>query len=219
MFISKILWKSNNLSNPYVYDQYQVHQMVWNIFSESPSQKRNFIFRQDFQHGLPLIYVVSKSLPNNDISWNIDTKPYSPKLKEGQKLAFMVRVNPIVNRKSDKPRSSKHDIIMDAKIMLKLSQKPITEWPTKPELIQSVGTDWLKKQGEKHGFIFSPESASIDSYQQLKLYSKKSMMKLSTLDISGLLIVTDVEKFIQMLYQGLGSAKSFGCGLMLIRKV
>ncbi|MEA2080768.1 MAG: type I-E CRISPR-associated protein Cas6/Cse3/CasE [Pseudomonadota bacterium] len=39
----------------------------------------------------------------------------------------------------------------------------------------------------------------------------------STLDYSGLLTVTDPELFKAALFQGIGPAKAFGCGLLLVR--
>ena len=41
----------------------------------------------------------------------------------------------------------------------------------------------------------------------------------STLDFSGLLTVADPEKFLSTLYGGIGPAKGFGCGLLLIKRV
>jgi CRISPR system Cascade subunit CasE len=38
------------------------------------------------------------------------------------------------------------------------------------------------------------------------------------MDFRGILTVTDTEKFTDTLMQGLGKAKAFGCGLMLIRR-
>ena len=41
----------------------------------------------------------------------------------------------------------------------------------------------------------------------------------STLDFSGLLTVTAPEKFLSALYGGIGPAKGFGCGLLLVKRV
>ena len=46
----------------------------------------------------------------------------------------------------------------------------------------------------------------------------KNEYMLRTLDFGGILTVVDPERFIEALYQGVGSAKAFGCGLMLVRR-
>jgi CRISPR system Cascade subunit CasE len=42
-------------------------------------------------------------------------------------------------------------------------------------------------------------------------------VRLSTLDFDGLLTVADPGRFGELLFSGLGPAKGFGCGLMLIK--
>ncbi|WP_408742519.1 type I-E CRISPR-associated protein Cas6/Cse3/CasE [Acetobacter peroxydans] len=43
-------------------------------------------------------------------------------------------------------------------------------------------------------------------------------MKLGILDLSGRIEITDPSLFLTQMAQGFGRAKSFGCGLMLIRR-
>lgn len=44
-------------------------------------------------------------------------------------------------------------------------------------------------------------------------------ISLSTLDFEGELSVTDPGIFLSALFKGIGPAKAFGCGLMLVRRV
>ena len=43
-------------------------------------------------------------------------------------------------------------------------------------------------------------------------------VQFSTVDLSGELVVSDVERFSKVLSHGLGSAKAFGCGLLMVRR-
>ncbi len=43
-------------------------------------------------------------------------------------------------------------------------------------------------------------------------------IRYNTMDFRGILTVTDSDQFANTLMQGLGKAKAFGCGLMLIRR-
>lgn len=216
MFISKMSWNRSRTNQIDALEGYQTHQLVWQLFSHSPTQERDFIYRQEFREGLPLIYVVSAQEPQEHANWQIETKDYRPQLSAGQRLAFMVRVNPVIKKRDPaKKHADKHDIVMDLKKRL-----PKANWPALGELVQQAGIEWLTKQSVAHGFHFKPEAISVEGYQQLTLpHRGQSGIQLSTLEFTGVLNVTDAEKFVQMLYQGLGSAKAFGCGLMLVRKV
>jgi CRISPR system Cascade subunit CasE len=39
------------------------------------------------------------------------------------------------------------------------------------------------------------------------------------LDFEGRLKIVDADRFKQALFEGIGSAKAFGCGLMLVRRI
>jgi CRISPR-associated protein Cas6/Cse3/CasE subtype I-E len=41
---------------------------------------------------------------------------------------------------------------------------------------------------------------------------------MSTIDMAGQLLITDVDAFIPALYKGIGSAKGMGCGLLLVQR-
>jgi len=43
--------------------------------------------------------------------------------------------------------------------------------------------------------------------------------RFSSVDFLGDLEITDVEKFTKALFQGIGRAKAFGCGLMLVKRI
>jgi len=65
------------------------------------------------------------------------------------------------------------------------------------------------------------ETVRVDGYQQQSGRKKSSnkAIRHSTLDFTGTLSVVEPEKFIQALYKGIGPAKAFGCGLMLVRRI
>jgi CRISPR system Cascade subunit CasE len=48
--------------------------------------------------------------------------------------------------------------------------------------------------------------------------SKNNLIRYSTIDFQGVLNVTDSEKFQAVLFKGIGKAKAFGCGLMLVKR-
>ncbi|MBE9580954.1 MAG: type I-E CRISPR-associated protein Cas6/Cse3/CasE [Proteobacteria bacterium] len=48
---------------------------------------------------------------------------------------------------------------------------------------------------------------------------KEKKSGFSSVDFLGDLEITDVKKFTKALFGGLGRAKAFGCGLMLVRRI
>ena len=81
-------------------DSYKEHQMLWQLFGDDPDAKRDFIFRREDRNGWPQFYLVSQRIPKDqDNVWRIDQREYQPKLRQGQRLAFSLRANPVITRK------------------------------------------------------------------------------------------------------------------------
>jgi len=84
---------------------------------------------------------------------------------------------------------------------------------------------WLTQKGERHGFevIQATEDErpvfSAEGYMQHRLPRKGENVGYSSVDFEGKVRVTDAGKFRAALLLGIGRAKGFGCGLMLVRRV
>jgi len=219
---------------------YAQHQWLWSFLKAPEGSPRDFLFRRrDCDNQLPGFYLVSVRKPQTiSESWEAQSKIFEPQLHCGQRLAFELRANPTVSKKSN-GKSRRSDVVMDAKKRL-LMERGYSRWddwaeqeekPSIYELVQSTCQLWLEKRGEYSGFQLADTSSDslsknlrVDAYQQHR--TKKGQkndankdIRYSTVDFSGELEVTDVDLFRQMLMQGLGPAKAFGCGLMLIRRI
>ena len=84
---------------------------------------------------------------------------------------------------------------------------------------------WIIRQGKRKGF-----EIARDKHQQYKLQNsaylwhsikagKGKKSGFSSVDFLGDLKITDVENFTSALFKGVGRAKAFGCGLLLIRRI
>jgi CRISPR system Cascade subunit CasE len=100
------------------------------------------------------------------------------------------------------------------------------DWSIKA-IIDEALAKWMVKQGERHGFVLV-----ADKYGQLKIQNsayrwhaltnkadKGKKPGFSSVDFLGEMIVADVEKFREALFKGIGPAKAFGCGLMLVKRI
>jgi len=199
---------------------YREHQLVWRLFPNDPEAKRDFLFRADNHHGAQHYLLLSRRPPVADpLIWEVETKEYHPKLRQDQRLAFQLRANPVITRKNASGRSCRHDIVMDAKKALGWSELPASERPHLPDLIQTVGEAWLAKRLATHGATL--ETVRVDGYQPQNSHKEgaKGPIRHATLEFEGILKVQKPEPFTRLLYTGLGPAKAFGCGLLLVRKV
>lgn len=210
-------------------DLYAMHQLIWKLFPNDPDGCRTFLFRQEFEkeqllledarRGLPIFYVVSEKQP---IAVNgllaVDLKEYRPKISISDRFTFKIRVNPIVAKKNDgKKNSIKHDVLMDAKYRAKV--EGITDPDKIFECMKTAAIDWFNKKGKIAGFqLEKPENIEVTSYRQHLIRKKGSKeIKFSSVDLSGILSVNDLISFEKTLFNGFGSAKAFGCGLLLIK--
>jgi len=201
------------------YNGYHAHQLVWHMFADNSERLRDFIYRYEAGNGSPIFYTVSEREPAGDAKiWNVHTKEYKPKLRPGQLLGFTVRANPIRAKREDDGKQKRHDVIMEEKLKLKKEAKDCHL----PDIIQKNGLQWLEERAGSQGFSVLPENVRVDGYQQHKLFKRKGNhpISLSTVDFNGILTVTDPGVFIEKcLFKGIGPAKGFGCGLMLVRRV
>lgn len=197
----------------------------------------------------PLYYVLSKASPKNDSPlFEITTKPFNPTLNSGDTLSFKLRANPTIARKTEgKKNSKRHDVVMDAqkqflieacrarnlpidgaKSALKKSlfarvdfTDDVLRQAFNEQIEQAVAEathNWLASRGERGGFTL--QSVQATGYGWRALPEKNRKAGFSVMDYEGVLEVTDPQAFIEgPLFSGLGPAKAFGCGLMLIRRL
>lgn len=203
-------------------DRYAEHQHLWRVLSDDPETKRDFLFRREQDRHVLKYFVLSDRPPAGSPGlWVVDTKEFAPQFKSGQKLAFMLRANPVVTRHDENDKHKRHDVVMYAKKQSNYSSLPPDERPTMAMLAHEEGIKWLVSRSERHGFACDEESIVVSGYRQHWGRKRRNgqQIRFSTLDFEGKLVVTDPEKFTEMLFCGLGPAKSFGCALMLVRRL
>jgi len=200
------------------------HSLIWSLFAKDKNQGRDFLYREADDGWY---YILSSRKPENTNNlFHLDEpKEFSPALHEGERLRFSLRANPVIRRRIPGTRKSrKVDIVMDA--LHKLPDKTDRK-DKRHAFIWEKGKTWLTGQGEKHGFVLEPvhgedqRNPKITRYRQNKIYKKgeKNPLNFYSLDFDGVLSITDASLFHAALHNGLGSAKGYGCGLMMIRRI
>jgi len=201
---------------------YHAHRLIWNLYADSNERKRDFLYRHEVNGGWPGFYTVSERLPTDTTDmWQIKSKPYFPKLSKGQRLSFVLRANPVRSKRDEKNKLHRHDVVMDAKTQIKKQGNGTDEDMFLANIVQEAGTKWLEARSDKFGFSINRDQVRADGYRQHVIYKKKSSppIRFSTLDINGVLTILDPELFVNALYKGIGPAKGFGCGMMMVKKI
>ena len=197
---------------------YAAHQLLWRAFPKDAEAERDFLFRCENREGLPCFFVVSERRPMNDELFQIETKDYAPQLDVGQRLAFSLTANPVIARKTDgKKYSPKHDVWMDAKREAKAmglgDEQRIAHCEDRTR-------QWLVARGESLGFSIEDQQINVDGYFQHQFYRRKGRpIRFSSINYDGILTVTDPDRLLRALFEGIGRSRAFGCGLFLVRRI
>lgn len=227
-----------DLSRPY-----GAHQALWALLARSPDQKRDFLFHAEEGREAPSFLVLSAQCPKaaEESPWRVDSKPFAPVLRAGQRLAFRLRASPVVRRgeavdgKANR-RVHRHDVVMDLAKRLEARGEIA---PDVAALIRDAGVDWLSKQAGRSGFRLvkaetevigddglldeageAQAAIRVEGYRQHRISRRgESPIRFSTLDFEGVLEVTEPVTLLDKVTRGFGPQKAFGCGLMLLRRV
>jgi CRISPR system Cascade subunit CasE len=226
--LDKIAENPNHLTWVSGDNGYFHHQLLWTFFpGKAEGSVSPFRFRRE-QAIQPLGFlVVSEEEPRELPGWQILAKPYNPQIEFGMLLGFKLLANPVVAKKDpNSPESDKrfrHDVVMNEKGRLKEKKMGL---PPIYDIARMAGLAWLKERAEKNGFQFDDDLVRIDQYRQHRFgkgkhdqSEAKNQIKISTLEFSGVLRVVDPAKFKDALIKGVGPAKGFGCGLLVVRKI
>lgn len=115
-------------------------------------------------------------------------------------------------------RVHRHDVVMDAKRKNQHSEDKIDQANTN-NITQQAGSEWLIKRSASHGFIIDEDGMRVEAYRQHRSRKPGHTIAYSTLDFTGVLQVDAPEPFVSSLINGIGPAKAFGCGLLLVRRL
>ncbi len=203
-------------------DPYEQHQALWKLFTVAREERTNraeFLFRAEMKDGLPVFYMLSKRQPQDGAGlWHVESKIYKPDIQVGDRLAFKLRVNPTVARPDAKGESSKrHDVVMDAKKRMGWKDIPEDQRPTLAHVAYEAGGCWLRDREQRLGCSIDSD-LHVDGYRSWRQHGRKNI-ELSMLDFEGNLVVNDRDRLMEALTLGIGRAKGFGCGLLLVRRL
>ncbi|MBZ5514845.1 MAG: type I-E CRISPR-associated protein Cas6/Cse3/CasE [Acidobacteriia bacterium] len=188
-------------------DCYDWHQAVWKAFPGRNGERREFLTRLDQRpEGFRLLIVSPAQpvrpdwCPGDAESWK--TKPIPETYFTRSQYAFQLCANP--TKKVSKERS-------DGSLTKNGRRIPLGK---REELVE-----WIKRKGDHGGFTV--DEAKLRTFSRGREYFEKNGQNglHSAVEFQGVLTVTDPAKFHEAFTRGIGSAKAFGFGLLVIAPV
>lgn len=231
------------------YGQHQLLWKLFDLPRISSPEQTAFLFRSELNNGLPLFYALSRTAPHDASGkWRIDPREFRPDLRAGDRLAFKLRANPVSLAKKERTlgeaeswlrsreknglstqevihKRIRHDVVMDAKQRMGWKNMPPDDRPSLAHVAYEAGSYWIRNKEARMGCKIKPENLRVDGHFVHCLKGRRDEqgrcrgIVLSTLDFEGELSVTDPGIFMSALLNGVGPAKSFGCGLLLVRRI
>ena len=195
------------------------HKLVWTLFARGEETKRTFLWRE-VETGSYII--LSQDEPRDETRlWRIASKRFEPELSPGDKLTFSLRANPAIAVSAEPGRRGKRaDAVMHAKRPAK--EREAAGLPALDTACrEQAALGWLYKREGRLGVVFARGHCSAADYRVVSAGhgSNGGEISFASADFQGILEVRDPALFADALAKGIGKAKAYGCGLMLIRRV
>lgn len=200
MYISRIVLNPERPATRRIVSQPRaLHGMVQKSFPENTGR---LLWKLDTSARDPQVYLLSQQKPSlehvverygrpNDPN-GIVTKEYSPVLNAvevGGKFKFMVPANPTIT--------------------IQKKRVPVVGIPKLEE--------WFNSRSEPHGFILR-SGLTITDQKVHTIPKEERTITLNSANFSGVLEVTDTDKFRNLLVNGFGRGKAYGMGFLTIMR-
>jgi CRISPR system Cascade subunit CasE len=181
-------------------DNYAWHQTLWHAFPGRDGDNRDFLTRVDRRDQLFEALILSPNEPTQQTWGQWQTKQVTPSFLEHLRYRFSLRANPTVKRvvRDDEGNRKKNGC-----------RTAICQ----PGELQA----WLENKGKTSGF--SVDSVDCGSPIREPFFRKNGRGTHVRVDFQGVLTVTDRERFREVFQKGIGTARAFGFGLLLLQPI
>ncbi|GAB6060954.1 type I-E CRISPR-associated protein Cas6/Cse3/CasE [Desulfonatronum parangueonense] len=216
MYMSKLNLDPRTAARMGIYEE---HRALWDIFSDGPDRKRDFLYRNQGEGA----YLTVSSRPPRDAQgpWRIQIKPYGPVLRGHEILAFSLRLNAVRKVRDEQGRQHRHDIVQDLRKRLMSQGQTGNDLPSRTVLAEQAVLKWFAAREEELGFSLVKGTLVVETYHQQTVRKEKGNrpIRFSTLDLYGKIQIHDPVLTKKCLMRGIGNAKGLGCGLLLVKRI
>lgn len=184
------------------------HNWVEQLFPReiSTGESSRKLWRIDSIQGKQYLLIVSEDKPDPrgfdlyGVENSAQIKSYDEflnRLENGQVVRFMATLNPVKSLSTGKASGKRGRVV--------------------PHITVSQQMQYLKDKSAKNGFELKDDEFFISkaSFETLKKPGKKAI-QISKATYEGILTITDIELFREVLIKGLGKKKAYGCGMITV---
>ncbi|MCK5241953.1 type I-E CRISPR-associated protein Cas6/Cse3/CasE [bacterium] len=194
-------------------DTYSWHKKLWQCFPDDPEATRDFLSRVDQLEGKLRFWISSERKPEKP-NWclpdRFEVKEIKSALLEHQYYTFDVRVNP-AKRECIKRENNK-TVINEKGKRIRGKRRAITK--------QGELKIWFERKAEEGGFRLIADKPLEISPVISNYFKKKNHEGFhGGAQFRGRLEIVDRDKFKETYAKGIGSAKGFGFGMLLIAPI
>ncbi|GAB2889196.1 type I-E CRISPR-associated protein Cas6/Cse3/CasE [Paralcaligenes ginsengisoli] len=195
MYLSKVQLGWGAARNPYEW-----HRALWQLFPDRPDDARDFLFRiENLQLGKgAMLLMQSAARPLESVAYTSLILPAKTldlsQLFVGQALRFRLTANVIKTIRDHKNPEKKVRV---------------------PLVREDEQQAWLAR---KLGDAAMLDEVVLRKNAPLFFHRQGNAGKLVTVTFDGVLLVTNLEAFRNLVFNGIGAAKSFGCGLLTLAR-
>jgi CRISPR system Cascade subunit CasE len=180
-------------------DSYAWHQALWQAFPGM--EARNFLYRVEPHEDGFLLYLLSEQEPEH-LAWGRwETKPVRDGFLDSTHYRFQLCANPtrryVKDGQGNRFEKSKRFVVADPAELKK----------------------WLLHKAEQGGFAVEEASLQISPPINQPFYKNGKKGNHRRVEFRGLLKVTDRDQFKETFKKGIGSAKAFGFGLLVLQPI
>lgn len=181
-------------------DSYAWHQVLWHAFPGRDGCARDFLTRVDRCDGCYEALILSPVRPGPQPWGRWESKEVAPAFLEHSRYRFSLRANPTVKR-----------VVRDESGQRKKNGRRTGIFS--PDELET----WLKTKGEAAGFRI--ETMSCDPPVRESFCRQGRQGTHLRVDFRGTLAVDDRQRFQAAFQQGIGPARAFGFGLLLLQPI
>lgn len=203
MYLTQIIFDSSLVSRLRIRDRYDWHQRAWDCFPGRPRDKRDFLTRIEDKRDHLRLLILSPSPPTRPEwcppeAWQ-GTKEISDSYLSHRRYRFQLCANPTKKVKAFNPDGSERP---------NGRREPLRN---RDDLVA-----WIRRKGEAGGFTVDPKTLQTLRLGKEPFEAKGRRGLHNAVEFRGVLTVTDSAKFRETFRHGVGSAKGFGFGMLVI---
>lgn len=222
MYLSRIELPWEAARNPY-----DLHRKVWQLFpgeahesrDSDEAERQGFLFRVEHNPtGRPArLLVQSRRAPVTAAGIVlVGTREFHPQPEAGLRLAFLLTANPVKTIVDAEAEAKFDKLKRHAEKLIRRSEKTPRQPKSRVPLIkEEEQREWLARKLAEAATI---EAANVLPHAPTYFRKGNRGGKLVTVTFEGILNVTDPSRLTNLLENGIGPAKAFGCGLLLVRR-